>query len=746
MPRHMKPVDRLKISRRVYHSPLEEIARDSGWLVMGVAAALVCGVIWQASLWVSLPALIIWFTAFLSADFRMPLRMPTDMNRPDPSTERQSPGKMLGFLPVTAMRRTVSQAAGILYCGYERAFDAGRELWLSMDDLTRHLILMATTGAGKTEMLLGYVLNALCWAKGLIFSDGKAQNDVWFAIASLALRFGREDDLRVINFITGGHSRAQRLLDNDKSRPQSNTLNPFALNQETYIIQLMDSMLPPSGNDGGWQEKARAMNQALQIALVYKCRREGLVMSQRVIQEYLPLRKMAELYLQAEAEEWHEEARLPLKNYLSTLAGFDMALVSTPSEWTAEPLNQHGYLIQQYTRMLSLFSDTYGHIFSRGAGDVDLRDVVHNDRILGVLIPALELSATEASTLGRLVVSQLAMILSQDLGEKIEGKADDILVIKKFKDRFPFLWIADEIGAYYTEVFGHLATQVRSLGYALVLAGQDLQRLKSAAGDKIWTLIGNMFTRIAGTITDPRETLEMYQRSGGSEVEAVQDTLHRKASLFGGSTYQDADRVSLRESQRIKVDEVQALDKGEQITLFQGRVVRGASLYIEDSDKTTRGDIRINRFIEVTPPALSALMAYVPGTVRRTFPRKEAVTRLLFAGKTDKQGKRSRQHPDNLIITDGALFALAEDAVLCDEIEEVPPTPVERAARMFSLASAMLRQTRGHYGVEIPEPASITVNQEQLDKYQRYHQSAVTEKSSDGFIGQPAFQASSPMY
>lgn len=733
MARHLKPVDKMRINRRVYHSQVEEFATDSGWLSAALLSSLIAGAIWPISLWLAVPLLALWLLTFLSHPFRMPLRMATDMDRLDPSTERQSPSKMFGFLPVTVMRRSMSRASGILYCGYERVFDRGRELWLSMDDLTRHLILMATTGAGKTEMLLGYVLNALGWCKGFIFSDGKAQNDVWFACASLARMFGREDDLRVLNFITGGQSRAQRLLDNDKSRQQSNSQNPFALAQETYIIQLMDSMLPAAGNDGGWQEKAKAMNQALNIGLVYKCRKEGLVMSQRLIQEYLPLRKFVDLYLQAEAEEWHEEVLLPLKNYLSTLAGFDMAQVSSPSEWTAEALNQHGYLIQQYTRMLSLFSDTYGHVFSKGAGDVDLRDVIHNDRILVLMIPALELSSSEAATLGRLVVSQVAMILSQDLGEKVEGKAEDILIIKKYRDRFPFLWIADEIGAYYTEIFGHLATQIRSLGYALVLAGQDLQRLKSAAGDKIWTLIGNMFTRIAGTINDPKETLEMYQKAGGTEMKAQQDRLTRTPGIIGSSSYEDSDSVSLREHQRITVEEVQELNQGEQITIFRGDVIRGASLYIEDDDKITSKDIRVNRFIEVAPPTLDTLTAFLPGKVKRTLPRKENIARLLHAGRTNKKGRRSRRHPDNLIITDGVLFVLAEEAVICDEIEETPPEPVERAIRMFSLSVTMLRQTQGRYTAEIPEPAQLTVKQEQLDRYMRYHQSVPAERSQGTF-------------
>ncbi|RMR69519.1 TrbC protein, partial [Pseudomonas savastanoi pv. fraxini] len=71
------------------------------------------------------------------------------------------------------------------------------------------------------------------------------------AIVSLARRFGREDDVRMMNFITGGRSRAQELLEDNKSRGQTNTVNAFGIAQETYIINLMDSMLPPAGNDAG---------------------------------------------------------------------------------------------------------------------------------------------------------------------------------------------------------------------------------------------------------------------------------------------------------------------------------------------------------------------------------------------------------------------------------------------------------------------------------------------------------------
>lgn len=709
-------VERARINRRVYHSALGEWLMGPGSLTLGLASSVIGGVLYPVSLWVSLPALLLWAPSMLLESWQMPMRMPTDMDRLDPSTQRKVPGKLMGFLPVTVMRTVMSKAAGILYMGYLRGRDAGRELWLSMDDMTRHILMFGTTGAGKTEALLGYVLGQLSYGKGLIYSDGKAQNDVAAAIISLARRYGREDDVRVMSFINGGRSRAQELLEDTKNRGQTNTINAFGIAQETYIINLMDSMLPPAGNDGGWQEKARAMIQALVFSLVYKCRREGTVMSQRTIQAHLPLRSIAKLYIQSVEQQWHEDARLPLENYLNTLAGFDLAKVDSPSEWAPESLNQHGYLIQQFTRMLSLFNDTYGHVFARDAGDIDLKDVVHNDRILAVLIPALEVSANEAATLGRLYVSQLAMILSQDLGEKLEGKPEDILVIRKYRDRFPFLWICDEVGAYYTEKLGELATQVRSLGYCLLLASQEAQRLKSAAGDKVWTLIANMGTRITGKIMDPKDTLEILQLMAGTEYLPEMSGMVRQSGIMG-SSWEDADTLSLKEQKKVSVEEVQQLQEGENITLFKGEVIRGSSLYIDDVDKLSKEAIHINRFIEVAPPELNTLLDGAPIKIRRSYPRSERVQQILY----HLDMKPGRADLENIVLTDPTLVALNE---LRDEWELIwrrRPGAAVRSTLLFHTALQYVPKRGAGYQAQSSTPQDLVVSSKRLQAYQAQH-------------------------
>ncbi|WP_275267410.1 hypothetical protein [Pantoea ananatis] len=440
---------------------------------------------------------------------------------------------------------------------------------------------------------------------------------------------------------------------------------------------------------------------------------EGLYnqLSQRTIQSHLPLRKIAGLYVQAVQEQWHEEIRVALENYLSTLAGFDMDKVATPSEWDPEANRQHGYLMQQYTRMLSLFNDTYGHVFARDAGDIDLRDVVHNDRILVVLVPALELSAPESSTLGRLYQSQLAMILSQDLGEKLEGRPEDNMKVRKFKDRFPLLWIIDEVGAGYSEKLGELATQIRSLGYCLLLAGQEVQRLKSAAGDAVWTLIANMGVRITGKIMDPKDTLEILQLMAGTEYRAHISAMMQQGSVLG-SGLRDDPRLQVSEKKKVDVDEVQALQEGENVTLFKGQVIRASSLYIADADKFTKEPVRINRFLEVSPPSEARLLATMPYRQRRSYVRADRVQRILQV----LDAPPGAQDTSRLVLTDPALAAVCEFSLECEYCWKRSPSAAVRSSVLWHMVQGSLPARGRGYKVRLREPRLMGVGREAIEK------------------------------
>ncbi|WP_236851562.1 hypothetical protein [Candidatus Sodalis pierantonius] len=132
-------------------------------------------------------------------------------------------------------------------------------------------LVVGPTGSGKTEALLSLQLNSLCWGRGMTFSDGKEETTLAYSIWSLMRRFGQEDNYYVLNFLNGVRDQFDALLGNDRTRPQSNSINLFGEANTTFIIQLMESLLPQVGaNDAGWQDKAKPMLYGLVYALYYK--------------------------------------------------------------------------------------------------------------------------------------------------------------------------------------------------------------------------------------------------------------------------------------------------------------------------------------------------------------------------------------------------------------------------------------------------------------------------------------------
>ncbi|EPJ5813973.1 hypothetical protein PJU20_005299, partial [Klebsiella pneumoniae] len=92
-----------------------------------------------------------------------------------------------------------------------------------------------------------------------------------------------------------------------------------------------------------------------------------------------------------------------------------------------------------------------------------------------------------------------------------------------------------------------------------------------------------------------------------------------------------------------------------------------------------------------------------------------------------------RHAPDSMIIQDGVLYAIADEAMYFDEVAPTPPDAVQRATQLLSLAASVLTETRGRYSVEYPEPEKLSVKKDEFEKYQHIHQSAVTQQA-DGFV------------
>jgi intracellular multiplication protein IcmO len=705
------PLENRLVSRQVQGRLAERIMLAPFSVQLFLACSLIFGVVWPATLLLSLPFNIILLVAFSDQRFRLPLRIPMDVGGFDISTEREESWN-IPFLKLNLPKIIVGKAKGVLCLGIGRGRDRGKELWLESSDALRHMQIMATTGGGKTETLYSLYLNALCWARGCCISDGKAQIDLAVATWSMARRFGQEDDWHVLNFITGNDDRFKKLMIGDKSRPQSNSTNPFAYGSPTFIIQLMESLLPAgNGSDEGWKDKARAMMNALIYALCYKRARDNIMLTQAVIQSYLPLIKFVGLYREALEEGWHEEGYKPMENYLANLAGFDMKLINRPGEWSQGALDQHGYLIQQFTRMLSMFNDTYGHVFPKNGGDIDMQDILHNDRTLVVLIPALELSDNEAATLGKLYISDIRMNIAKDLGNKIEGSPEHTLTVKKFASKFPFMLICDEVGYYFAPGLEKLAAQMRSLKYMLVILAQDLQAMMRH-GKEVHSVNANLGTKQFMKTEDTEDTLKMIRAVGGTGQYAEQRTMSRTG--MGG--YEDVDRVEFRDRDNIQLDELKALKEGQGIIVFEDRQVRSSSIYIPDNEKISKLNVKINRYVPLRRPDFSDLCNEVPAAARRRPVSQDRVSNIIDICRSTLPGAWNSRL--NARLADKTLMAITSVATDLDNRDDLNFTPEHRGILLFETAIEALEQTGGRY-YWLKEQESIRISKKRIEEAHR---------------------------
>ncbi len=217
-------------------------------------------------------------------------------------------------------------------------------------------MFLALLAAVKTENLLGFVTNALTWSSGFLFCDGKGDVSLFAKVFALARRFGREDDLLVLNMMTGNAN-----VGGGGGHLLSNTLNPFSTGSSDNLTQLVVGLMDEVGGDGAmWKGRATAMFTGVMRALTY-LRDEGLLdLNVGAIRDHLNLKKIIDLcdkdaYPTMGAGDARVGAVLP-----DVAARYQEEKKYKQAQTT---LDQHGYLEMQFTKILGSLADVYGHIF-----------------------------------------------------------------------------------------------------------------------------------------------------------------------------------------------------------------------------------------------------------------------------------------------------------------------------------------------------------------------------------------------
>jgi intracellular multiplication protein IcmO len=545
--------------------------------------------------------------------------------------------------------KTPNTARGIAFFGND--LKTNEELWFANEDMRTHVLIFGSTGSGKTEALISLAFNALVQASGFIYVDGKGDNSLFAKVFSMVRGMGREDDLLLINFMTGA-----RDIIGPQEKRLSNTLNPFCQGSSSMLTQLVVSLMGDSGqsSDGDmWKGRAIAFVEALMRVLVFMRDEGAILLDANSIRNYFDLNRLEMIVLDKvfprdEQESVNIESipkvvTDPLRNYLGTLPGW---VKEKKGKQVSQVMEQHGFITMQLVRSFSSLADTYGHIIRTNLAEVDFKDVVLNRRILVVLLPALEKSPDELSNLGKIIVSSLKAMMAAGLGEEVEGDYRDVIERKPTNAPTPFLCILDEYGYYAVKGFAVVPAQARSLGFSAIFAGQDLPAFQKASKEEAASIGANTNIKICMKLEDPVDTYEFFTKTAGEAYVTKVDSFQiRDASM--SNSYSDTKSSSFEKRARIDLLDLKEQTEGEGHIFFRSKIVRAKMFY---AAPPAVKKLKLNQFLKVESPPddylvkLFSQLKYFSQLLEKedyAFPAVEAndvIQRVLFLMNKNDEG------------------------------------------------------------------------------------------------------------
>lgn len=495
--------------------------------------------------------------------------------------------------------KTPNMARGIAFFGND--LKTNEEVWFANDDMRTHALIFGSTGAGKTEALVSIAYNALVQGSGFIYVDGKGDNSLYAKIFSMVRSMGREDDLLLINFMTGA-----RDIVGPQEKRLSNTLNPFCQGSSSMLTQLVVSLMGGKSGEGDmWKGRAIAFVEALMRLLVYMRDDGAILLDANVIRNYFDLGRLESIVIDkvfprddqegVNIEEVPSVVTDPLRNYLGTLPGYNK---EKKGKQVSQVLEQHGFITMQLVRSFSSLADTYGHIIRTNLAEVDFKDVVLNRRVLVVLLPALEKSPDELSNLGKVIVASLKAMMAAGLGDQVEGDFRDVIERKPTNAPTPYMCILDEYGYYAVEGFAVVPAQARSLGFSVVFAGQDLPAFQKASKEEAASIGANTNIKICMKLEDPTETWDFFSKTAGEAYVTKVDSFQTKEGSVTNS-YADTKSSSYEKRARVDLLDLKDQTEGEAHIFFRSKIVRARMFYA--APKSVKR-LKLNQFLKVEPP------------------------------------------------------------------------------------------------------------------------------------------------
>lgn len=608
----------------------------AAFIVMFIA---VLGVVIPAMLPLSIisPLVMLTATHFLPSLWtaQLPLRLPLDEEK----------NGRLDYGDPKPQHKGYNKARGAFLIG--SAWRNREEVWASFTDILTHCLVIGGTGAGKTEQLISMLFNALACAGGGMYVDPKGGPKLVGQFGTMARFCGRDDDLRILNFALGQEEVAPSPF------IRSNTLQPFAFGKADSLKEIPLSLM--SGEDGKgsiFSSNGKTLMTGLMFGLVDLRKMGEIYLTINDIRTYINSDKYIELALRKDISSVAREA---MQSFLVSLGWKEG--VTDRTKW-GDFDRQYSYAQNYFLDSLSVMSDTYRHIFNVPIGDINLVDIILNRRMFLCVIPSLEKSKKELSSLGKITLAVVRLATSVGLGGgEIMGNWKELVDLTVSASEVPSFLFVDEYAAIAVDGFAEEFTQGRSLGISATIGSQDWAGIKKANEAEAQQIVANTKLKFIMTTDDPNDTQQLIKSLAESDDEEI------RSQGFSMSTvnYYDNQSAQAVKASRIDRKDLSGQVEGEWHLFFKNRIIRGFGFFAGGIPDDENSPLFVHHLLMVERPkytTLSAQFGVIKETIDRWISQVQHVHETPAPTFPDYAGVEG-------CIPLGAVF---EAAKLCDEV------------------------------------------------------------------------------
>jgi hypothetical protein len=496
-----------------------------------------------------------------------------------------------------------SKTSGLIF-GYTT--DTGSPLFVSDEDLCRHGLIEGQTGVGKTVLGKLLMFQQIQRGGGLLFVDGKLDEDNIQDIYEFAVYCGRGNDFLVVN---------------PGNPAKSNTYNPILFGDPDEVAARIISLIPNTASSAGADYYKQSANLAL-VCFISALQEESPAQVEAWIKESkgkgFPEGHVDNNRVKGRAYNFLDLALLTmnegvLNNLMQTVqhnspdsltrknltifleqyakensADAEVGIVQIDLKRLKETLGGIG------ARMHQFGSGNFGPVLNSYAPEVRIYDAIRDNKIVYVALPTMGKDVA-AQNLGKIVIADLRTAISW------------LQLNKADRPKIPFLVFMDEMSSYSTETLAVMFEQARSARVALFPAIQTDSGLSNISEDFKERIFANTELKVFFKISSDETALAaseligatkriLESNSAGTGISASAQALDLGPNKSMSDSANSSKGESENEEPLVSKDAIKALEIGECVVLRSPRVwnIRIPVIELDSETKKAIGPLRIN--------------------------------------------------------------------------------------------------------------------------------------------------------